>query len=142
MHFVEQTDSHVLSLGPGFRAHLNQQRDVTYRVMAEQTTVAAATDSPLKRPREGDENGAAAFETNANISSVIPGWFSEISPMWPGGFSFISHFLTVFICMKVFILGFRFQIVYRAPLFFNLRNSLMFVSFQWFSIVWVFRISW
>ncbi|KAL4574096.1 hypothetical protein LXL04_020919 [Taraxacum kok-saghyz] len=52
--------------------------------MAEQTTIAAATDSPLKRPREGDDNGAAAFETNAHISSVIPGWFSEISPMWPG----------------------------------------------------------
>ncbi|KAI3516296.1 hypothetical protein L1887_15210 [Cichorium endivia] len=52
--------------------------------MAEQTTIAAATDSPLKRPREGDQNGAAAFETSNHMSSVIPGWFSEISPMWPG----------------------------------------------------------
>ncbi|KAJ9563807.1 hypothetical protein OSB04_008967 [Centaurea solstitialis] len=38
--------------------------------MADETTV--------KKPREGDENG------NGCISSVIPGWFSEISPMWPG----------------------------------------------------------
>ncbi|KVI05620.1 Spermidine/spermine synthase family [Cynara cardunculus var. scolymus] len=52
--------------------------------MAEQTTVAAVSDLPMKRPREGEENGAAAFETSGYISSVIPGWFSEISPMWPG----------------------------------------------------------
>jgi spermidine synthase len=46
----------------------------------------------VKRPREDEENGAfaatEAMETETNssdyISSVIPGWFSEISPMWPG----------------------------------------------------------
>nr|GEV46692.1 spermidine synthase 1 [Tanacetum cinerariifolium] len=49
--------------------------------MAEQTTTttssAAVTELPQKRPRE---DGA----TNENMSAVIPGWFSEISPMWPG----------------------------------------------------------
>ncbi|KAJ6898897.1 potassium transporter 12 family protein [Populus alba x Populus x berolinensis] len=57
--------------------------------MAEESVV---TDLPVKRPREDEENGASAAteametETNSNdcISSVIPGWFSEISPMWPG----------------------------------------------------------
>ena len=51
-----------------------------------------AGDLPVKRPREDEENGALtateAMETETNssdyISSVIPGWFSEISPMWPG----------------------------------------------------------
>ncbi|CAI0386059.1 unnamed protein product [Linum tenue] len=63
--------------------------------MAEET-VTGSTDLSLKRPREEEENGASAtaatgeaMETeNDNgtpgISSVIPGWFSEISPMWPG----------------------------------------------------------
>ncbi|KAF3489447.1 hypothetical protein F2Q69_00054416 [Brassica cretica] len=40
----------------------------------------AVTD--LKRPREEDDNAAAAKP--ACFSSVIPGWFSEMSPMWPG----------------------------------------------------------
>ncbi|KAJ9554539.1 hypothetical protein OSB04_018584 [Centaurea solstitialis] len=60
--------------------------------MAEHTTgaaaaaVAAVSDLPMKRPREGEENGAAAAAAGGGgcISSVIPGWFSEISPMWPG----------------------------------------------------------
>ncbi|CAH8386904.1 unnamed protein product [Eruca vesicaria subsp. sativa] len=51
---------------------------------------ASATD--LKRPREEDDNTAASMETEngdqikepACFSSVIPGWFSEMSPMWPG----------------------------------------------------------
>lgn len=57
--------------------------------MAEESFVG---DLPVKRPREDEENGAfaatEAMETETNssdyISSVIPGWFSEISPMWPG----------------------------------------------------------
>ncbi|CAN0892903.1 Spermidine synthase 1 [Linum grandiflorum] len=54
-------------------------------------TVAASTDLPVKRPREEDDNGASAMETDtaaengtADVSTVIPGWFSEMSPMWPG----------------------------------------------------------
>nr|BAJ33639.1 unnamed protein product [Eutrema halophilum] len=58
-----------------------------------------ASASDLKRPREEDEFAAAAsMETDnsapsangdqtkepACFSSVIPGWFSEMSPMWPG----------------------------------------------------------
>lgn len=50
-----------------------------------------SVDVPVKRPREEEENGvstsAVGMETEGNpdyISSVIPGWFSEISPMWPG----------------------------------------------------------
>ncbi|KAB1207933.1 Spermidine synthase [Morella rubra] len=58
--------------------------------------VAATADLPVKRPREEEEedNGVSAstvsMELEGNrdqpdcISAVIPGWFSEISPMWPG----------------------------------------------------------
>ncbi|KAK1554026.1 hypothetical protein Q3G72_006767 [Acer saccharum] len=66
-------------------------------VMAETGAAAAAAvvnDLPVKRPRDDDEdiekNGVSAvsMETEPNntnsISAVIPGWFSEISPMWPG----------------------------------------------------------
>ncbi|KAG0461432.1 hypothetical protein HPP92_021729 [Vanilla planifolia] len=36
----------------------------------------------VKRPSEGGEsNGTGAAD---GISAVIPGWFSEMSPMWPG----------------------------------------------------------
>lgn len=42
---------------------------------AEQSVVGSAANKPQI------ENGVPA-----SISSVIPGWFSEISPMWPGGF--------------------------------------------------------
>lgn len=62
--------------------------------------VQSATDLPLKRPREEENqepNGCAAMEvTNGSggaaedlpecLSAVIPGWFSEINPMWPGKF--------------------------------------------------------
>jgi len=62
--------------------------------MAEEG-VSGATDLPVKRPREEEEeNGVSAsalsMELEGNkeqpdcISTVIPGWFSEISPMWPG----------------------------------------------------------
>lgn len=65
--------------------------------MAEESgvVVSVPTDLPVKRPSEGKDNGVVSVEmedTN-NISAVIPGWFSEISPMWPGGFHlFISPF--------------------------------------------------
>lgn len=71
---------------------------------------------PVKRPRaEEEENGGVSVEMEVNngavtelpecMSSVIPGWFSEMSPMWPGDFLFthcvfssISFFATVFLC--------------------------------------------
>ncbi|KAK4841360.1 hypothetical protein QYF36_003235 [Acer negundo] len=64
-------------------------------VMAETGAAAAVVnDLPVKRPRDEEEdiekNGVSAvsMETESNntnsISAVIPGWFSEISPMWPG----------------------------------------------------------
>ncbi|XP_050375344.1 spermidine synthase 1 [Argentina anserina] len=55
--------------------------------------VVGSGDFPVKRAREEEENGgsaaAAAMETETGkepdcISGVMPGWFSEISPMWPG----------------------------------------------------------
>ncbi|KAK8655423.1 hypothetical protein V6N13_107999 [Hibiscus sabdariffa] len=65
--------------------------------MAEESGVpVSCADLPVKRPREEEEaekeNGVSsvAMETEGDtnkpdgISSVIPGWFSEISPMWPG----------------------------------------------------------
>lgn len=63
----------------------------------------SVTDLPVKRPRDEEDeivkngvsaDGSVSMETDSNnnnsISAVIPGWFSEISPMWPGLFS-ISH---------------------------------------------------
>ncbi|GKB72106.1 hypothetical protein Tco_0933518, partial [Tanacetum coccineum] len=35
-------------------------------------------DSPMKKLKEEE-----TINGNGNVSSVIPGWFSEISPMWP-----------------------------------------------------------
>ena len=34
-----------------------------------------------QQTREAEENGVSGC-----MSTVIPGWFSEINPMWPGGF--------------------------------------------------------
>ncbi|GKF34318.1 hypothetical protein Tco_0107518 [Tanacetum coccineum] len=39
-------------------------------------------DSPMKKLKEEE-----TINGNGNVSSVIPGWFSEISPMWPGKWS-------------------------------------------------------
>jgi spermidine synthase len=71
--------------------------------MAEEG-VAGSTDLHVKRPREeAEDNGVSpstvSMELEGNkeqpdcISTVIPGWFSEISPMWPGGSLSISLFL-------------------------------------------------
>ncbi|XP_068642345.1 spermidine synthase 1 [Aristolochia californica] len=58
--------------------------------MAEQS---AATEMPIKRPREcsGTEYNGVNVENMVEegkeadcFSSIIPGWFSEINPMWPG----------------------------------------------------------
>nr|WAU46216.1 spermidine N-methyltransferase [Erythroxylum coca] len=59
--------------------------------MAEQGIVSG--DLSVKRARDDGDNGVSAtteaMETENSISSqyistVIPGWFSEISPLWPG----------------------------------------------------------
>ncbi|KAJ1379923.1 Spermidine/spermine synthase [Sesbania bispinosa] len=51
----------------------------------------SVADLPVKRQREDDENGVPENASTLlndpqpqGISAVIPGWFSEISPMWPG----------------------------------------------------------
>lgn len=58
--------------------------------MAAEESVVESTDFPVKRQRENEENGVSVTDgTNVpqGLSAVIPGWFSEISPMWPGSFS-------------------------------------------------------
>jgi len=80
--------------------------------MAEQGAVSG-TDLPVKRPREEEENmgenhgnGASTVSMEKEnkrdpecISSIIPGWFSEISPMWPGLSLIESPFFFVdFVC--------------------------------------------
>jgi len=63
--------------------------------MAAENNVVQFSDLPVKRPREegqdGGENGVSAtlstlpnHSQHPGISAVMPGWFSEISPMWPG----------------------------------------------------------
>nr|DAD34625.1 TPA_asm: hypothetical protein HUJ06_005265 [Nelumbo nucifera] len=57
-------------------------------------SAAFSTDLPAKRQREDEaaaenkQNGISVemevVKEPDSISSVIPGWFSEISPMWPG----------------------------------------------------------
>ncbi|PIA62104.1 hypothetical protein AQUCO_00200242v1 [Aquilegia coerulea] len=49
--------------------------------MAEESDVAAFTTVAAKRLREEEEVGNKG---NNYISTVIPGWFSQISLMWPG----------------------------------------------------------
>lgn len=46
-------------------------------------SVMGSNDLSLKRQREEEENGVSVSN---GVSAVIPGWFSEISPMWPGLF--------------------------------------------------------
>ncbi|KAG8080835.1 hypothetical protein GUJ93_ZPchr0007g4133 [Zizania palustris] len=41
-------------------------------------------EAVAKRARESGDAAAAGGGEQAGISAVIPGWFSEISPMWPG----------------------------------------------------------
>ncbi|XWS22577.1 hypothetical protein CRYUN_Cryun29cG0048500 [Craigia yunnanensis] len=81
-------------------------------------------DLPVKRPRE-EENGvsaAAAMEMEGDndnisnhvkeadgISSVIAGWFSEISPMWPGE----AHSLKSSTYGKVLVLDGVIQLIER-----------------------------
>lgn len=71
--------------------------------MAEE---CAAFVLPVKRPREEEqqqEEMEAANHNNDNgctnespyISSVLPGWFSEISPLWPGLFFDSSSLLSM-----------------------------------------------
>lgn len=58
-------------------------------------SVVESSDLPVKRQRDEEENGVSVSTVSVDmegckdsgdngISSVIPGWFSEISPMWPG----------------------------------------------------------
>lgn len=73
-----------------------------------ESVVVESSDLPMKRQREEDEeeNGVSAASTvsmdtdtdgatkNPDFNSnVIPGWFSEISPMWPGWFSSLFNSL-------------------------------------------------
>lgn len=67
--------------------------------MAAENAVES-TDFPMKRQREEDgENGVSQNIASTvskdqpqpnGLSAVIPGWFSEISPMWPGLFFYSS----------------------------------------------------
>lgn len=50
-------------------------------------------EAQSKTARHGKDNGG---EINNGISAVIPGWFSEMSPMWPGDSQSLSSFLLIF----------------------------------------------
>lgn len=41
-------------------------------------------EAAAKRARGEDGEVASSEVVTNGISAVIPGWFSEISPMWPG----------------------------------------------------------
>ncbi|MCH89141.1 spermidine synthase [Trifolium medium] len=59
--------------------------------MAAAENTVESTDFPVKRQREDEQlnNGVTVSEIVPQepqpngLSTVIPGWFSEISPMWP-----------------------------------------------------------
>lgn len=86
----------------------------------ENTTLLESTDFPLKRQREEEDedqlphNGFSETvpkDPQPNgLSSVIPGWFSEISPMWPGSFSLIT-LLFIFSKIPFFCLPYSFVII-------------------------------
>ncbi|XP_023536704.1 spermidine synthase 1-like [Cucurbita pepo subsp. pepo] len=52
--------------------------------MASDNSSALASDLSVKRSGNEDQNGTPPSSQPDSISSVVPGWFSEISPMWPG----------------------------------------------------------
>ncbi|XP_022151053.1 spermidine synthase [Momordica charantia] len=58
--------------------------------MAAEHGVGSAADAAAKKPEENGVSAPALVTATEGkkepdcISSVIPGWFSEISPMWPG----------------------------------------------------------
>lgn len=62
--------------------------------MAAEFSVGSAADVAAKLP----ENGVSDSHPDS-VSSVIPGWFSEISPMWPG--EFFSSLILYFHCLAV-----------------------------------------
>ena len=81
--------------------------------MAEESVVGS-TDVHVKRPREEEEeNGVSSVSMEVEgsnkeqqpdcISAVIPGWFSEISPMWPGGSFSLSLSLFLSLSLSLFI---------------------------------------
>lgn len=76
--------------------------------MAEECAafVKGSDQLPVKRPREEEQQQQEEMEaanhnnngcTNESpyISSVLPGWFSEISPLWPGLFFDSSSVLSI-----------------------------------------------
>lgn len=49
------------------------------------SAAAAVEEAPVKRQKSSEEVvGETAGELAPGMSAIIPGWFSEISPMWPG----------------------------------------------------------
>lgn len=76
--------------------------------MAAEYGVGPVADAAAKKP---EENGVSAHALVTGtegkkqpdcISSVIPGWFSEISPMWPGEFFFSNLIFSSFVvCLAV-----------------------------------------
>jgi len=91
-----------------------RERGYLYKLMAEEGVVLG-TDLPVKRPREEENmienNGnGVSMETDETknkpqgLSAVIPGWFSEISPMWPGLSLLYQpplflHFFLLWVCL-------------------------------------------
>lgn len=57
---------------------MKRQRDEEENGVSLVSTVSMDMEGGNNKDPDGDGN------SNSNISSVIPGWFSEISPMWPG----------------------------------------------------------
>ncbi|KAH9615823.1 hypothetical protein KSS87_006727 [Heliosperma pusillum] len=60
--------------------------------MAEEGIINSGSELPVKRPREEEmaetKNGVNGVSMDTDqkpngLSAIIPGWFSEISPMWP-----------------------------------------------------------
>lgn len=76
---------------------------------------------------EANHGGALAAELPEGLPSVIPGWFSEISPMWPGNSSsfFIQAMLDHYMFVEMLVLEFyhymvsyQFVCVFLSVLFF------------------------
>lgn len=82
--------------------------------MADETVVPPIIPAhfPVKRAKAEDDNGGVVAvkvddANNNNMSAVMNGWFSEISPMWPGVFISLFHlcppFVVVCVCVCVWL---------------------------------------
>lgn len=77
------------------------------------SVVGVAEAAAMAMAEEGSRNAAeliaqdnaapAPSTARANLSNIMPGWFSEISPMWPGACLLFSSFFSLSLATLLFV---------------------------------------